>query len=191
MEKTNFWNDAARYGVIMALVAIVFDTLGFYTQHALVSLVSLLLFLLLLTWFMKIRVSQYGANGYGYGKCLGFMVGVMLCAGFIEGAYMSAAANWLFAAKYDAMMSQQIGLLENTGLYTDDQLTLMARWLRSPLWLIFGSMVGSAIKGAFFGLFIAAYTRREPQPFVQGADSARPGNNGSTDSDPDDNTRHE
>ena len=38
MEKTNFWNDAARYGVIMALVAIVFDTLGFYTQHALLSL---------------------------------------------------------------------------------------------------------------------------------------------------------
>ncbi len=171
MEKTNFWNDAARYGVIMALVAIVFDTLGFYTQHALVSLVSLLLFVLLLTWFMKLRVAQYGTNGYGYGKCLGFMVGVMLCAGFIEGAYMSAAANWLFAAKYDAMMSQQIGLLENTGLYTTDQLDLMARWLRSPLWLIFGSMVGSAIKGGFFGLFIAAYTRREPQPFPASDDS--------------------
>lgn len=170
MEKTNFWNDAARYGVIMALLAIVFDTLGFYTQHALVSLVSLLLFILLLTRFMKLRVAQYGANGYGYGKCLGFMVGVMLCSGFIEGAYMSAAANWLFAAKYEAMMSQQIGALESTGLYTSDQLALMAQWLRSPMWLIFGSMCGSAIKGGFFGLFIAAYTRREPQPFTPAAD---------------------
>lgn len=44
MKKTNFWNEAARYGVIMALLAIVFDTVGFYTQHALVSLVSLILF---------------------------------------------------------------------------------------------------------------------------------------------------
>lgn len=171
MEKTNFWNDAARYGVIMALVAIVFDTVGFYTQHALISLVSLILFVLMLTYFMKLRVARYGADGYGYGKCLGFMVGVMLCAGFIEGAYMSAAANWLFAAKYDAMMSQQIGVLEGTGLYTSDQLAIMMRWLRSPLWLIFGSMIGSAIKGGFFGLFIAAYTRREPQLFTRNGDN--------------------
>ena len=107
----------------------------------------------------------YGADGYSYGQCLGFMVAVMLCAGFIEGAYMSVASNWLFAAKYDAMMSQQIGVLESTGIYTTDQLVMMTRWLRSPLVLIFSSMIGSAIKGAFFGLFIAAFTRREAQPF--------------------------
>lgn len=167
MEKTNFWNDAARYGVIMALVAIVFDTVNLYTQHALLSLLSLVVFVFLLTWFMKLRVMRYGSNGYSYGRCLGFMVCVMLCAGFIEGAYMSAAANWLFAAQYDAQMSQQIALLENTGFYTADQLSLMVRMLRSPLMLIFSSMVGSAIKGGFFGLFIAAYTRREAQLFGQ------------------------
>ena len=165
MKQTNFWNEAARYGVIMALLAIVFDTVGLYTQHALVSLVSLILFVLLLTMFMKMRVARYGADGYSYGQCLGFMVAVMLCAGFIEGAYMSAAANWLFAAKYDALMSQQVAILENTGFYTTDQLVMVTRWLRSPLVLIFSSMIGSAIKGAFFGLFIAAFTRREPQIF--------------------------
>ena len=104
-------------------------------------------------------------------RMIGILVSDIRNKHHIEGAYMSAAANWLFAAKYDAMMSQQIGLLENTGLYTTDQLDLMARWLRSPLWLIFGSMVGSAIKGGFFGLFIAAYTRREPQPFPASDDS--------------------
>ena len=80
---------------------------------------------------------------------------------------MSAAANWLFAAKYEAQMSQQIALLESTGFYTADQLSLMVRMLRSPLMLIFSSMLGSAIKGGFFGLFIAAYTRREAQLFGQ------------------------
>lgn len=68
MEKTNFWNDAARYGVIMALVAIVFDTVNLYTQHALLSLVSLVVFVFLLTWFMKLRVMRYGSNGYSYGR---------------------------------------------------------------------------------------------------------------------------
>lgn len=168
MEKTNFWNDAAKYGAIMALVAIVFDVLGYYVQNMLLSLLSLVVFVLLLTYFMKQRVAQHGADGYGYGKCLGFMVCVMLCAGFIQGAFAGVAANWLFAAKYDAMMSQSMGILENTGFYTADQLELMMKWMRSPLWLILGTMIGSAIKGAFFGLFIAAFTKRDVDVFSQG-----------------------
>ena len=48
MEKKNFWNDAAKYGVIMALVAILFDVLGFYVQNTLLSLLSLVIFVVLL-----------------------------------------------------------------------------------------------------------------------------------------------
>lgn len=168
MEKSNFWNDAAKYGAIMALVAIVFDVLGYYVQNTLLSLLSLVVFVLLLTYFMKQRVAQHGTGGYSYGKCLGFMVCVMLCAGFIQGAFTSVAANWLFAAKYDAMMSQSMGILENTGFYTADQLAMMMRMMRSPLWLIFFGMLGSAIKGGFFGLFIAAFTKRDVDVFSQG-----------------------
>lgn len=47
MEKKNFWNEAAKYGVIMALVAILFDVLGFYVQNTLLSLLSLVIFVLL------------------------------------------------------------------------------------------------------------------------------------------------
>ena len=43
MEKKNFWNEAAKYGVIMALVAILFDVLGFYVQNTLLSLLSLVI----------------------------------------------------------------------------------------------------------------------------------------------------
>lgn len=170
MEKNNFWNDAARYGVIIALAAIVFDVLGFYVQNSLLSLLSLVVFVLLLMFFMKQRVAQHGAKGYSYGQCLGFMVCVMLCAGFLEGAFMSVAANWLFVAKYDAILSQTVGLLDNTGFYTADQLSLITRWMRSPLWLVFGSMIGSAIKGCFFGLFIASFTKRNPDIFSEGTD---------------------
>lgn len=168
MKKNNFWNDAARYGVIMALVAILFDVLGFYVQNRLLSLLSLVVFVLLLGYFTKRRVAEYGAKGYSYGQCLGFMVCVMLCAGFIEGAFMGVAANWLFVAKYDAMMSQSVGVLESTGFYTGDQLALIMKWMRSPLWLIFGGMLGSAVKGGFFGLFIAAFTKRDPDVFSEG-----------------------
>lgn len=179
MEKTNFWNDAAFYGVIMALVAIVFDTVNFYTQHALVSLVSLLIYLTLLTLFTKQRVARYGVNGYSYGQCLRFIVAVVLCAGFIDGAYMSAAANWLFASRYDTLMSQQIATLEGTGFYNDEQLVMLQRMLYSPLALILSAVIGSVIKGGFFGLFISAYARREQPLFTPGA----PSDDASSDSD--------
>lgn len=179
MKKTNFWNDAAFYGVIMALVAIVFDTVNFYTRHALVSLVSLLIYLTLLTLFTKQRVARYGADGYSYGQCLRFIVAVVLCAGFIDGAYMSVAANWLFAGRYDTLVSQQIATLEATGFYNDEQLVLMHRMLYSPLALILSAIIGSVVKGLFFGLFISAYARREQPLFSPGA----PTGDASSDSD--------
>lgn len=180
MERTNFWNDAAFYGVIMALLAIVFDTLNFYTQHAAISLVSLLLYLTLLTVFTKQRVARYGAEGYSYGQCLWFIVATVLCAGFIDGAYLSVAANWLFTERYEAMMAPQIELLASTGIYTDDQIALFHRLLYSPLALIFSAIVGAVFKGAFFGLFISAYARRE-RPLFPGSrfDSEARGNGNS------------
>ena len=168
MKKTNFWNDAARYGVIMALVAILFDVLGFYVQNRLLSLLSLVVFVLLLGYFTKRRVAEYGAKGYSYGQCLGFMVCVMLCAGFIEGAFMGVAVNWFFEAKYEAMITPSIAMLENTGFYTADQIELMMKLMRSPLVQIFSGMFGSVIKGGFFGLFIAAFTKRDPDVFSEG-----------------------
>lgn len=171
MEKNNFWNDAARYGAIIALAAIAFTVLGFYVQNTLLTLLSLVVFVLLLTWAMKRRVAEYGATerGYSYGRCLGFMVCVMLCAGFLEGAFMSVAANWLFAAKYDAMMGQTVGILESMDFYTADQIELMMKLMRSPLVQIFSGMLGSVIKGGFFGLFIAAFTKRDPDVFSEGS----------------------
>lgn len=167
MEKTNFWNDAAKYGAVMALAAIAVDVLGFYVQSMLLSLLWLVVFVLLLTYFTRRRVAQYGAAGYSYGRCLGFMVCVMLCAGFLEGAFMGVAANWLFEAKYEAMLAPSIQMLESTGFYTGDQLTWIMKMMRSPLWLIVGNMIGSAFKGAFFGLFIAAFTKRDPDLFSE------------------------
>ena len=98
MEKKNFWNDAAKYGVIMALAAILFDVLGFYVQNTLLSLLALVIFVLLLGYLTKRRVERFGARGYSYGQCLGFMVCVKLCARYIEGAFMGVASTWLIAA---------------------------------------------------------------------------------------------
>ena len=66
MEKKNFWNEAAKYGVIMALVAILFDVLGFYVQNTLLSLLSLVIFVLLLGYLTKRRAERFGARAVSY-----------------------------------------------------------------------------------------------------------------------------
>ncbi|WP_290540790.1 DUF4199 domain-containing protein [Alistipes sp.] len=169
MKKTNFWNDAAKAGVIMALVAILFNVLGLYVQHMLLSLLSLVVFVLLLSYLTRRRVERFGAEGYSYGQCLGYMVGVMLCAGFIEGAFMAVASNWLFVERYQALIAPSISFLENSGFYTGEQIEMMMKLMRSPLTLIFSGMLASAIKGGFFGLFIAAFTKRDPDVFSDDA----------------------
>ena len=58
MEKTNFWNDAAKWGAVMALVQIVFTTAGLFWRSSLLSLVSVAVFVVLLFFFTKRRVKM-------------------------------------------------------------------------------------------------------------------------------------
>lgn len=172
MEKKNLWNDAAKYGALIALVSIAFTVVGMYWTSGLLTFVSLVVFITLLYLFTKRRAMQYGdgERGYSYGQCLLFILCMMLFTGILEGAYQIVASNWLFAARYNEMMSQSLSLFENMGLYTDDQLEVMAsmarRMLRSPVWLLFSSILGNVIKGLFFGLIVAIFARRTPDVFA-------------------------
>ena len=129
-----------------------FDVLGFYVQNTLLSLLSLVIFVLLLGYLTRRRVERFGARGYSYGQCLGFMVCVMLCAGFIEGAFMGVASNWLFAARYEAMIGPSIAMLENTGFYTGDQIEMMMKLMRSPLVQIFSGIARFGDQGRLFSV---------------------------------------
>ena len=60
------------------------------------------------------------------------------------------------------------------GVYTDDQLEMAVemarRMMRSPIWLILSGVLGSVIKGVFFGLIVAAFAKRNPDVFAGGDD---------------------
>lgn len=172
MEKKNLWNDAAKYGAIIALVSIAFNVAGMYVKNGFLSFTALVVFVLLLYYFTKRRVVLYGGgeNGYSYGQCLLFIFCMMIFSGILEGAYQIVASNWLFTAKYDEMMNQSLAMLSNMGIYNDEQLQLVVSmsksWLKSPVYLIFSGVLGSIIKGVFFGLFVSAVTKRNPDVFA-------------------------
>lgn len=178
MEKKNLWNDAAKYGAIMGLVAIAFNVAAIYVKSGYLTFLSLAVFITLIFLFTRRRVAEYGSgpNGYSYGQCLKFIFFMMLFAGILEGAYQIVATHWLFADKYKEALDTSFALIGNMGIYTDDQLEmatdLARRMMYSPIWLICSGVIGSVIKGVFFGLIVSAFTRRDPDVFAGGDDDA-------------------
>lgn len=156
----------------MGMVSIVFEVIAQFTQGLWLSLLSLAVFVTLLTIFTRRRVKLYGggAAGYGYGACLKFIFFMMLFAGILDGAYQTVAVNWLFEEQYNEVLDTTFATLASSGLYTDVQLEMMSgmahNLMHSPLYIVFSSVCGSVIKGVFFGLIVAAYVKRDPDMFA-------------------------
>ena len=174
MEKTRFYEDAARYGAWLGIAEAAFTALGSWKPSALLSLLDIAVFITLLTLFTKRRAAQYGSaeTGYSYGKCLKFILCMSAFAGILVGAYSIVASNFLYPEKYHELIDKTVGALAQTGLYGGAMLERMKelyeKMFFSPLWVVVTNVFSLAIKGLFFGLFVAAYARREPQMFGEG-----------------------
>lgn len=171
MKNTKFWNDAAIYGAYVGIAEVAFGALGTWKPSTLISLLSLVVFIALVHIFTRRRVALYGGGdeGYSYGKCLKFIVAMSMFAGVLVGAYSIVASNFLFAEHYHELVNTTIGTLAKSGLYTDDMLEQMKSFYDlfffSPIYVVIINIISYIIKGAFFGLFISAFTRREATVF--------------------------
>ena len=170
MSKTRFYEDAARYGAYLGIAEAAFTALGMWKPSALISLLDIAVFVTLLCIFTKRRAAQYGGEeGYSYGQCLKFILCMSAFAGILVGAYSIVASNFLFPEKYHEVIDKTVGTLAQSGLYGGQMLERMKelyeKMFFSPLWVVLTNVLSMAIKGLFFGLFVAAYARREPQMF--------------------------
>lgn len=176
MRKQTFWNDASRAGAIIGCVEIVAALLA--PQAAKMGGLSFLLSVILLTAFIvlnylftKRRSVLYGAEeGYTYGNGLRFMLCVALFTGVLSGAYEIVARNWIYPTYYRELSDTMLVALAQTKLYTSAQLAEMKEMyqtmLFSPLWVVLASILGQVLKSLFFGLFIAAFTKRDADIFT-------------------------
>lgn len=176
MKKETFWKDASRYGAMLGGVEILTSLLGMIFGLVLplqffVSLAGTVVFVWLLYQFTKRRAALYGADGYSYGDGLKFIVSMALFAGLVYGAYEIFARNILFVASYrEALNLQILALSQNPalkqgGMSLADIKNLAEKIMFSPLWVVFFSVLGMVIRHLFFGLFVAAFTRRESDIF--------------------------
>lgn len=170
MKKQTFWSDASRYGAILGGVEIVFLLAGALLRgNGLLSLLELVVFIYLLYRFTNRRAALYGASeGYSYGNGLRFILWTSIFAGILCGAYEIVARNWLFPAYYHEQLQQSLVALSQLKL-SNAQLSEVQAMSEavsfSPIWIVLGDTLGMLLRGLFFGLFVAAFTRREPDIF--------------------------
>ncbi len=136
-----------------------------------ISVLGTVLFIALLYIFTKRRALSYGGGeeGFSYGQGLKYIFYMMLFGGVLFGAWEIVARNVLFTEKYEEALSQSLAIMENA--YPADMFDMMVSMSKkvmfSPLWVVFGAIVGLVVKGVFFGLFVAAFTRRNPDVFAE------------------------
>lgn len=167
MNTNTFWKNAVRYGAILGVAAIAVDTMALFRSNMILSIGWLILYIVLIYLFTKRQAQPYVGTeeGFSYGRCWGFIVAMMLFSGLLEGIYMGVAVNHFLAGQYDQSIALTLSTLETTGFYTSAMIDQISSLLHSPVVLILSNILGSVIKGAFFGLFVAAFTKVEPRPF--------------------------
>jgi len=174
MNKNTFWNDAARTGAVMALVQILFAVAGLYWTSWLLSLLSTAIFVTLLYLFVKERSLRQGAGGYSFGACMKYIFWMMVFAGILYGAWEIVARNALFTENYERMLDESLSIVAKSlpAAQLDQVAALSREVLFSPLWIVVQCIFGCVIRGAFFGLFVSAFVRREPDLFSDDNDAS-------------------
>ena len=174
MKKQTFWNEVSRDGATLGAVEVVFLLVStLLARHQgggmVLSLLHLAVFITLLTLFTKRQAASCGAEGFSYGKGLKYIFFVSLFAGILCGAYEIVARNWFFPELYRETVKSALTGMAQSNLFSGSQLAAMKDSMEtmffSPFWVVFTDVLGMVIRGLFFGLFVAAFTRREPDIF--------------------------
>lgn len=186
MGKTNFWNDAAKYGAAVGLLLAVSTVvensivlsgrLGLYVLLTVEWIAAVVLHYYLLHRYTRQRTMQRAeAEGFSFGEAYGFIVAMSAFGGIISGAvqyiyvygiigygrYVERTADALYAvmARNGNVSPSMENLLSQT----------VAQMHQSPEPSVFsavgGGMLTSVLFGLVFGLFIASTVARPAKPF--------------------------
>lgn len=176
MNKNTFWNDAARTGAVMALVHILSAVAGLYWKSPLLTLLSVAVLVTLLYLFVRDRARRQGSEGYGFGACMKYIFWMMVFAGILYGAWEIVARNVLFTERYEQTLAESLSIVAKSlpAAQLDDAAALSRKVLFAPLWIVVQCIFGCVIQGVFFGLFVSAFARREPDVFADDDDTSDP-----------------
>lgn len=194
MEGKTFWNEAAKWGVIVGVllsVSFVLENLmtvsgrmGLYYLMMLEWIGVVVLHFWLLLRFVQSRSSLYGAaDGFTFGQGYGCVMVVSAFAGVIVGVVQAVYLHLIIGYQnyIDRTIEAMTGLISKSGSQMpasfEGMLEQSFQQLRtapvpSVLESVWSGLFSSLLFGAVFGLIIAAIAARTPRPFDETNENA-------------------
>lgn len=173
-ERKQFWMEALKGGTIIGLVVVALSLVVQVApeQTTLVTVVNfastVITILLALGYLRRFARSHSRAEGFSYGRGVGFIVAMMLFAGVISGVYSSVMANFFIKEELleavDITMAQMQDMvpIENFESTYD----MMRASVTNPFFVTLSSVISNAFLGLLYGLVLSLSTRRQPDIFA-------------------------
>lgn len=187
MERKTFWNEAARWGVIVGvLLSVSFvaenlmttsGRLGLYYLMMLEWVAVVVLHFWLLLRFVRNQSASYGADeGFTFGQGYGCVMAVSAFAGVIVGVVQAVYLHLIvgYSNYVERTIEAMTNLISKSGFQmpasVEGMLAQSFEQLRtapvpSVLQSVWGGLFSTLLFGAVFGLIIAAIATRAPRPF--------------------------
>lgn len=160
------WREAATGGLWLGVVFCGLLGLGYLWREnaGLALLASMLQFAVLFVLpFLYTRklAGFYGTAGFTYTQGLSFIIRLMLFAGVITGLGQFILQNYVDPEYYREVTEKSAVIWK----FSSEQLEAMLVAMRNPLLMILGGIFSMVLYGGLMGLFVAVFTKRQPDPF--------------------------
>ena len=174
-KRKEFWFEALKGGTLIGLVSVAFSLLAQGAGDKEWLATALSYGTTVVTVFMAVgclRRFAMGfsrAEGFSYGKGVGFVVAMMAFAGILNGLYTAIMANFFIHDELmvvvDEMMAGMQDMIPADSF--EQSYNLVRTMFTNPLWLTFSSVLSNSLLGLLIGLVVSINTRRQPDIFAE------------------------
>lgn len=177
MTGKQFWQTASNWGFLGGAALFAMNIIGWAlkleaSHEWLYELLMFIVICPLIIYTGKKNAAASGAEGYSYGRAVGFVFAMMMFAGIVYGVGRFLMINFIGPEYYGEMNAKAIDAIimiySNTPMFDmmADQREMMLGWLSNPFYLIFEGVLGLVMRGGFLGLVLCAFVQKRPDIFA-------------------------
>ncbi len=162
---------AMNFGALSALASIAVFLLFYFIGIDIKSKLPQYIGYLILILFIIIGIKSYRDNDLGghisYGKALGTGTLIAICGGIISAVFTIIFFTYIAPDMAQKIMDAAQQQMADKGMSEEQiqmAMTYTAKFM-SPGWLFLFSLLGSALMGLIFSLFISIFMKKEQNPF--------------------------
>ena len=158
--NNNYLLRASIAGAVIGAVSVAFDMMQICCPFTGLGLIGFIVPVVLIWYYSRQYALSCGKAGCSYGQVLGFIAVSMIFAGILYGAIKAVAVNTFIEEEYKALLGQSMDMIKQMN-------GMMNTMQFNPIFIVFSSVFSMVFSGVLYGLVIAAFTRREADPFAE------------------------